>query len=662
MLLALLVGLVQVAAGALKLGVLVDYISSPVVTGYITGAGILIGVGQLPNLTATEGGSGNIVAKIVGWARGLDETSGLALAIGLGTAVVILGLRRIDKRIPGAILALGVATAISFGMGGLTTIADLSPEPRGLPPFELPALALTSRELFAVAIAATVLSLVESSAVGRSIAARTGQRLELSAEFVGQGFANIAAGLFGGYPVSGSLSRSALNFGAGAVSRLGGVYAGIAMIGVLLVLGPVVNYTPIASLAGLLLVVAADLVDVPRIRTILSGRPSDIAGFLATLVGTWTLRLDEAIYLGVAISIVMFLRRARLLIIRDMVVDEGGRLREVKPSHAHRYDRCTSIRILHVEGQLFFAAAGELQMALDDALRDTHVRVLIVRIKRTQGLDVTTLSVLEEAGKRMSDQGRHLLLVGMRRPAMELIERTHADESPGRRPPLPHTPGLVCRHARRRRPRARARGVRPLRGLSGLPAGHLHRQPTRAPLSLTDTSRVARGMTSVAHERSPASMYGSPQQICDEPPRREAPCGANRDRQAGLFRTAVLLRRGAIRGGAQDSDLAAWHAGDVPPADARFSDCEAEEVQNPSFQDAGHSWMQTGGGRDCKPRQRSCTASVSASQVSGWTTCARDLIRGTAPCTSSWPARMNSPWRSRSERSYRSCGRGCPRN
>jgi sulfate permease, SulP family len=170
-----------------------------------------------------------------------------------------------------------------------------------------------------------VLSLVESSSVARALAVRTGQRLDMAAEFAGQGIANLAAAFSGGYPVSGSLSRSALNQQAGAETRLSAVFCGLLMIGVLLVLGPIVERTPIASLAGLLLVLANDLVDRQRIRMVLRGTMSDRVAFVATLLGTWVLPLDQAIYAGVGISIILFLRRARLLTVREMVIGEKGR-------------------------------------------------------------------------------------------------------------------------------------------------------------------------------------------------------------------------------------------------------------------------------------------------------------------------------------------------
>ncbi len=423
--LALMVGVMQVTAGLLRLGALVDYISRPVVLGYITGAGVLIGVGQLHNITGTPSSRGHLLATLSAWASSLGQAQALPAAVALGTVALVLGLRRVDRRIPGALVAMVVSILLNVVFGleerGLVAVETLAPVPRGLPPIAMPSLEGMSA-LLPAAIAATVLSLVESTAVARSIASRTGQRLDASAEFFGQGTANLAAAISGGYPVSGSLSRSALNEAAGARSRLAGALGGAFILVVLVVLAPVVDRTPIACLAGLLLIIAWGLVDVERIRETFRARRSDGLAFTATMLGTWIFSLDKAIYLGVAISLIIFLRRARLLVIRDLAMDEEGRLREVDTENpSGSFSRCELIRVLHVEGSLFFGAAGELRDALDEAGRAEGLKVLIVRLKRTRGLDVTTAEALSSVAEALRARGRRMMLVGMRPEAMRVL-------------------------------------------------------------------------------------------------------------------------------------------------------------------------------------------------------------------------------------------------
>ncbi|MBI3798422.1 MAG: SulP family inorganic anion transporter [Deltaproteobacteria bacterium] len=432
--LAFMVGALQFLAGLLRLDAIADYISYPVVRGYITGAAILIAVGQLPNVTGSGGSSGNLAHMVMAWGGGLPHTNPLAVLFALGTLVIVVGLRRVDRRIPGSIIVM----VISIGIGSvfrayghqLQLVADLAPIPAGLPPLTIPALGRWTA-LVPAAAACAVLSLVESSSVARALASRTGQRLDMAAEFAGQGLANIAAAFSGGYPVSGSLARSTLNQQAGAVSRLSAASCGLLMIIVLLFLGPVVGKTPVASLAGLLLVLASDLIERDRIAMTMRGTRSDQAAFLATVLGTWIFPLDQAIYLGVGISIVLFLRRARLLTMHEMIIGEKGRFREIDPEAGEAGRACLAIRIMNLTGPLFFAVAGELEAALDSLARNPAARVLILRLRQAQDIDITTVSVLEAMAQKLASQGRTLILLGLRRSTLALLERTEASKHLG---------------------------------------------------------------------------------------------------------------------------------------------------------------------------------------------------------------------------------------
>lgn len=441
------VALFQLVATALRLSTVVDYISSPTVLGYITGAALLIGIGQLHNVTATRGPSGDIWTTLGGWFTALPSADLLTVGFASGTVLTVITLRLLSKfsrrrvaagaraplaKLPASlvVMLLGIAINLAFGLErlGLRVVSDLAPIPAGLPPLTVPS-PMLALELAPVALACTVLSLVESNAVARSIAARTGQRLDARREFLGQGLANLAAALTGGYPVSGSLSRSAINEQLGARSRAGGIITGLLMIVVLLSLGWLLDHTPIASLAGLLLVIAWDLVDVPRIRRTLRTSTGDGLAFAATMIGTWTLRLDHAIYLGVGVSLVLFLRKARLLTVRELVVDETGRLQEhpLGQPLASLTERCEAIRVLHVEGSLFFGSAGELRRAVDTVVSAPGLRVLVLRVKRATGLDLSVAEELISIAELLRGRGQHLVLVGMTPDLMDVLVRSGAN-------------------------------------------------------------------------------------------------------------------------------------------------------------------------------------------------------------------------------------------
>jgi SulP family sulfate permease len=433
--LAVMVGVVQAVAGLLRLGLLVDYVSGAVVLGYITGAAVLILVGQLPNLTGSPGGSGFLYGQVTGWLSGLGQIGWGSVALGVGAMLIVALQRRFAPRAPGPVLALALALAVSWAVDlrvfGVRLVGDLAPIPAALPPFGLPDLT-GSASLLSVAFAITVLSFVESSSVARSIAGKTGDRLDMSTELFGTGLANVAAGVAGGYPVSGSLSRSAFNVASGATSRLSGVLAGGWMVLVLLVGGPLLDRTPIPALAGLLVIVAWDLLDFPRLRAMVRGTSADRFALVGTLIGAFTLPLDQAIYLGIVISLVLFLRRARLVHDSEMRVDGEGRLVALDADDDDAPAPCGAVRILHVEGDLFFGAASALEGELDRATEDEAVRVLIVRLKRAHNLDLTSLEVFVRAATRMKRAGRRLLFVGLKPAEMDLLQRTGLIDTLGR--------------------------------------------------------------------------------------------------------------------------------------------------------------------------------------------------------------------------------------
>lgn len=412
--LALLTGMMQVGGGLFRMKALVEYVSASVVLGYITGAAALIAVGQLPALTGTAGTGGDILARLLAWGSQLDALDPATLGVGLCSVAGIVAARAWLPRGSAELTVMVLASAGVAGLGlDVRTVVDLGGVPSGLPPLSLPSLEGASL-LLPVAGAAAVLSMVESSSVARAIAARTGERLDMQREFVGQGLANLVAAACGTYPVSGSLSRSALNERLGGGRAAGTLSGVVAMVAVLLV-APLLELLPLSALAGLLLVVAVDLVEPARIRRVLSAPLADRLAYLATVLGTWFLPLDQAIYLGVGISVFQFLRQSRHLVVHELRFAADERVQEVDLDESDaEVLPCCSVRILNLEGPLFFASATELEHVLAESGADSAVRTLILRMRRTRDLDYTAAAVLVAAQERLAAQGRQLVLVGVR--------------------------------------------------------------------------------------------------------------------------------------------------------------------------------------------------------------------------------------------------------
>jgi SulP family sulfate permease len=416
--LALLVGGFQIAAGATSLAGLVDFVSGAVVTGLVTGAATLMMVGQLPHVTGTAVVSGDILSRSWAWGSSLGSAHVPSVLLAVGTVATIVALRRrLPRGIPMLLATLG-ATALSVVLhldeGGVRTLSTNGWV--GLPPFGLPSPGGVVG-LLPTAVAAAVLSLVETTAIDRATAERTGQHLDPRLDFVGLGLANAASALFGGYPVSGSLARSALVQQLGGRTRLASVWAAVLLLAALPLLGMGLASVPVPVIAGVVLIAAFDLVDPARLRAWFDAAPADRFALVGTVLATWLLPFDQAIGVGVTLSLVMFLRRSQLLVVRPLWVGEDGRLREVDEDHpppvtVEHPGRCRAVTVVQVEGPLFFGSAQELLDALTEVMEDDEARVLVARLKRADSLDRTAARTLRHATALLERTGRRLLLVG----------------------------------------------------------------------------------------------------------------------------------------------------------------------------------------------------------------------------------------------------------
>jgi sulfate permease, SulP family len=411
--LAFMVGLVQLAWVLFRLENLISLVSQPVVAGYITGAGVLIGVAQLPNITRTSANRGSIIEQVEWWLNSLDQTHFPSLCIAGGTIALALGIQKIKPKWPSDMLALLFATiastALSLKSSGVNTVENLTPISSGFPSLTIPTLDI-SLELIPLVIAISMLSLVESTSVSRAIATRTGEQISLRKEVLGQSLANLVAGLFSGYPTSGSLARSGLNESSQAASRGSAFLSGVWMLLILLFFGAWINPIPLPALGGLLMLIAYKLVRVDELKRIWRSTVGDRLSMVSTLIGTWVLPLDQAIYLGVAIGVLSFLYQTCTLRITPIFINDQGFSQEYMSKTV-----CSKIKIIQIEGALFFATYSELQNAIDKALVNSEAGTLIVRLRRTQHMDYTIASALINISKNLTKQDKRLVLVGLRK-------------------------------------------------------------------------------------------------------------------------------------------------------------------------------------------------------------------------------------------------------
>jgi SulP family sulfate permease len=426
-LLAAMAGLIQILIAVLKLGDLTRYISESVILGFMSGAGFLIGLTQVGNLLGlADRGTGHQHILVRLW---LTVTDGgpinlRTVSVSVITVVLVLVLRRfvhryrlprLDMLVALIVVALLAATLgwSHAGLGGQPAVAVVGDVPAGLPAPRIPEFPWAWVPHMATSAAAIAcLGLLEAMAISKSIANRTREPLDYNRQCLAEGLANLGGSFFQCLPGSGSLTRSAINFQAGAVSRWSGVFAAAAVALVIVLFGPWARFIPRPALAGILLVTAAGLIDWQRLRYALRASRFDAGLVLATALAAVFVSVELSILIGVALSIIMFVPRAARITVSELTVGGDRFLRDRQPDDP----RCGRMIILDLEGELFFGAAAELDRCfaeLKQQIKD-GVRIVILRVKRTRNPDMVCMERFQRFLQDMEQRAIVVLLCGVR--------------------------------------------------------------------------------------------------------------------------------------------------------------------------------------------------------------------------------------------------------
>ncbi len=426
-LLGIMVGGIQILIAVFKLGDLTRYISESVVLGFMAGAGFLVALGQVGNLFGLhDKGTGHQHVLYRFW---LTVKSGgvnpHALEIGAGTLVLAIVLRKLTRqyRLPqfDMLTALIAAASIAAAFGwsqpdgaGKTMLSVVGNVPAHLPQPHIPEIQFAwISQMSGSALAIACLGLLEALAIAKAIAHQTRQSLDYNRQCLAEDLANLAGGFFQCLPGSGSLTRSAINFQAGAVSRMSGIFAAGSVAAVLLLFAPLMRYVPKAALAGLLMITAWRLVDWKRLRAALGASRYDAGLVLITAFAAVFISVEFSILIGVGISILLFVPRAAKLRGSELVVSEEGVVRERLSSDP----ACSGILIFDFEGDLFFGAAPELDgyfAALEERALAAGIRCVVLRLKGTGNPDMVCMERFQHFIIDMRRHGVFVLLCGVR--------------------------------------------------------------------------------------------------------------------------------------------------------------------------------------------------------------------------------------------------------
>lgn len=423
------------------MSMVLNYVSRSVVTAYISAAAALIVVNQTQNLLGFSLEEGSTFFSILGGTvANLDQTRYPEVLMGAVAMVAIFLIRRFLPKIPDAALTLIFTglLALYFNWAGW--------ELRYLEGFSMEALEVFNIRpdlemigvLAAPAFAVAFLGIVEGASVGRSLASRSGERVNVNQVMFGMGMGNLANSLFGGMDASGSVTRSALNWASGARTAISIIISGGIGLILLFSVGFLIAYIPMAALAAVVLVVAFSLFNRRQITVSIKTTRTDAIVFFITLLSALLFTLDTAIYIGVFTSVILFLRKASVPDLIEYTFTEEGQLAELEGNK--RVD-VPGISILHAEGDLFFGSTELFVEQARQATLDPSLKVVILRLKNARHLDATCAMAIEELLQVLGASGRYLIVSDAHKDVYRVFRNSGLLEKLGRENFFMHKPG-----------------------------------------------------------------------------------------------------------------------------------------------------------------------------------------------------------------------------
>ena len=434
--LTFLVGIFQLALGLARMGALVNFISHTVVIGFTAGAAVLIAASQVRNFFGINIPRGTPFYEIIHQlAVQFADINPYVLTVSLVTLAVGILTKRYVKKIPYMIAAMIVgsivAEILNFWLGadatGIKTVGAL---PAGLPPLSSPDFSLeTLRHTIGPALVITMLALTEAVSISRAIAVRSEQRIDGNQEFIGQGLSNIVGSFFSAYASSGSFNRSGVNYEAGARTPLASIFASVFLVVVLLLVAPLAAFLPNAAMAGILFLVAWGLIDFHHITHIVHTSRAETVILVVTLVGT-LFNLEMGIFLGVFLSLVLFLyKSSKPEIIPVVPAQEEGAYHFVR---AKGRPECPQLRIVRINGPVYFGAASFVQAALQQIDEDNpQQKSVLIAAASLNAIDIAGAEVLAQEARRRRRMGGGLYFYRLNHAAHSFLRQGGYDHEIG---------------------------------------------------------------------------------------------------------------------------------------------------------------------------------------------------------------------------------------
>lgn len=415
--LTFLAGVYQFAFGVARLGVLVNFVSHTVVIAFTAAAAILIATSQVKHVLGLELERGHSFAHT--WLElfsNIGSSNLYVFVIAMATLGVALFGRKLSRRLPHLLLGLVVGSLLALGIGADAHQIKLVGEiPSQLPPLSSPVFSLeTIRMLAPQAFAVALLGLIEAVSIARSVATRSHQHIDGNQEFIGQGMSNIISSFFSSYAGSGSFTRSGINYDSGAQTPVSAIFAALILMGIVLLIAPLTAYLPVAAMGGVILLVAYNLIDFHHIKEIFETNKTETAIFLVTFFSTLFLELEFAIYIGVLLSLVIFLAKTSKPQITILAPDDTEERRPLVSIDTKPLYECPQLKIIRVDRSIYFGSVSYLQSRLHAVEAQSGIKNILLVASRVNYIDMAGAEMLARESLRLQSMGGGLYICGLK--------------------------------------------------------------------------------------------------------------------------------------------------------------------------------------------------------------------------------------------------------
>jgi len=426
--LTFLAGVYQLAFGLARLGVLVNFVSHTVIIGFTAGAAILIVTSQMKHVLGITIPKGESFFHT--WVDVWNQAGNINLyiiTVSASTLITAMLIKKLTPRIPYLLIGLIVGSIIAIVLNGAEHGIKLVGEiPAHLPPLSLPDFSFATIQVLAPeAFAVALLGLIEATSISRAVATKSNQQINSNQEFIGQGLSNMVGSFFSSYAGSGSFTRSGINYTAGAKTPMSAIFSAVFLMVTVLLIAPLTAYLPVAAMGGVILIVAYNLIDFHHIKNVLKNSPSETAILLVTFFSTLFLELEFAIYLGVILSLVLFLARTSIPEIPTLGIDADNPKRPLININKKPVNQCPQLKIIRIDMSVYFGSLNHIQDTIHNIVENQKIYHILIVSSGINFIDLSGAEMLITENKRLKQHGGGLYFTGLKSKVYEFVAKTY---------------------------------------------------------------------------------------------------------------------------------------------------------------------------------------------------------------------------------------------